>query len=143
MSRLIQVTYISKAAREFDDATLGKLMRHSRRKNAQRDITGLLVMQPPRFIQVLEGAPEAVHPLVDVIERDTRHTDFEVISERAIRDREFGCWRMGCQVVAADAPLPELDDRVKAILRDSNPTGSDALTLLAALRDLDQASACL
>ncbi|MFK8013927.1 MAG: BLUF domain-containing protein [Gammaproteobacteria bacterium] len=143
MSRLIQVTYISKSAQEFDDATLGKLMRHSRRNNARRDITGLLVMQPPRFIQVLEGAPEVVRALVEVIECDTRHTNFEVVSERAIRDREFGCWRMGCQVVAADAPLAELDDRVKAILRDSNPTSSDALTLLATLRDLDQTSACL
>ncbi len=67
----------------------------SRRKNAERNITGILLYKDGNFLQVLEGDEEAVTSLYRTIERDSRHKGLVLIARRKIAQREFPDWTMG------------------------------------------------
>lgn len=53
----------------------------SRRNNARKGITGMLLYRNGRFLQVLEGAREPVLELVQTIRKDPRQKSFTVLYE--------------------------------------------------------------
>lgn len=104
---LVTVVYSSTATQPFDSSALFDLLRYSRAKNSEADLTGMLLYRGGRFIQVLEGPPAAIDGLVESIERDSRHTDMRVLLREPITERSFGDWTMGYEpigVPAGDAP---------------------------------------
>lgn len=90
------ITYSSFATIEFCDADLGNLLMDARERNERLDITGALLYRNGRFVQVLEGAEEAVRECFATIVADTRHT-IHMVSERPITVRRFDTWTMGYQ----------------------------------------------
>ena len=56
---MYQLVYVSTASRAMSDADLNEILDVSRRKNRERDVTGVLLYLDRGFLQVLEG-PEAV-----------------------------------------------------------------------------------
>ncbi|MBF0430356.1 MAG: EAL domain-containing protein [Fibrobacteria bacterium] len=95
MARLIQLVYASVATGDFSPEKVHELLNIARRRNARRDVTGMLLYAKGSFFQVLEGKPEAVERVMDIIQRDTRHNNITVITREPIAERCFGDWTMG------------------------------------------------
>ena len=137
---LLQITYISHAVTPFSEEDLGELMRHCRRNNRHLGLSGLLLYQDGRFLQVIEGEPDVLWSLYKTISNDPRHHSVEIVAHREIHAREFARWRMGLGILGDGVPeaLTSLDQRVREILRASDPEGDAALEMLHQFRDLDQ-----
>lgn len=98
---LHHLVYSSSAPVELADTLLTELLRGSRQRNQQRGITGLLLYQQLRFLQVLEGPEAAVRAVFRRIACDQRHYALTVLSDGPIARRLFADWSMG---FAAPAP---------------------------------------
>ena len=95
MSALIHLIYSSSATHLWHEEDLVELLKKSRHNNSKLDITGMLLYENGSFFQVLEGPPENVDKLYDVISQDPRHTKTIVIIREPIAKRTFGEWTMG------------------------------------------------
>lgn len=110
-----QLLYISSVMPGVD-VDLDAILRVSRRNNLACNVTGLLMFNGKRFIQVLEGPTDAVTETYRRIGSDARHRAAVVLSQRLIQEREFGDWSMGYKShdQCDDADLFErLSDRIK------------------------------
>ncbi|MEL6301561.1 MAG: BLUF domain-containing protein [Pseudomonadota bacterium] len=134
----LQVAYVSRAVAKFDKARLDSLLRHSRRNNRKLDLTGLLLYEDGLFLQVLEGPPNALWELYEVIEADPSHTEVEKVAERPIRQREFGLWRMGFGILNSSDSDNGIDDRIRSILKASDAKSSLALDMLYRFREKEE-----
>lgn len=63
-------------------------------RNSQWDLSGILVVTPSHFVQVIEGPEESVRALVDILAADTRHADPVTLDDRPIEQRVFQRWSM-------------------------------------------------
>ena len=91
--RIEQILYISTVSpRETID--LPAILAVARRNNDADAITGLLMFNGKRFLQVLEGPHEAVDRTFERIRRDSRHRAQVVLARKTIEQREFGEWSM-------------------------------------------------
>ncbi len=136
---LVQVAYVSQDNQSLTDADLRWLMSGSRRRNRNRGVTGMLVIDRPHFLQILEGPERAVAKTLASIQRDDRHTAVEVIFERdGLAEREFARSGMSCKLLGTRLPsnLSELDERVKRVLRSEPVDGESAYQLLLDFRDV-------
>lgn len=73
---------------------LAAIIHSSRRNNPRQGITGALTLCGATYLQVLEGQPEHVARLMEVLERDPRHKDIHVIGQWAVSRRLFSGWGM-------------------------------------------------
>ncbi|MDA3963667.1 MAG: BLUF domain-containing protein [Planctomycetota bacterium] len=93
---LWRIVYISRLATDFGPDEIEDLLAHSRRRNADERVTGLLVAMGGYFFQVLEGPRAAVHGTFARISTDVRHTDVTTLCDEALAERLFGDWAMAC-----------------------------------------------
>jgi len=63
-------------------------------RNAEREITGLLVYGCAHFMQVLEGDMSVINELYWRIYHDPRHTHVRLLLFQPIASRNFGNWDM-------------------------------------------------
>ena len=102
------IVYVSQAERPFGTDELSSLLEHSRAKNADDGITGLLIYRfnpdygRGNFVQVLEGPDDKIDDVWRRISNDTRHHTIIVVEEGPIDARMFSAWTMGFKNV--DAP---------------------------------------
>jgi hypothetical protein len=73
---------------------LMKIVSHSRKSNPQRGIVGVLHFGQGRFLQILEGHPEAVETLFETIRADSRNSDVRVLRDEARDAPRFAEWNM-------------------------------------------------
>jgi hypothetical protein len=119
MSSLLQFTYASAATQPFDAPALAELLAHSRERNDQLGISGLLLHRDGNFLQVVEGPPEGVRALIGRIERDPRHRQFTSLLELRVAERLFPDWTMGFEQV--DLALPPSWPGLSRFLQDLAP----------------------
>ena len=100
MHRLL---YISTAREPITPEMLDDILRTSRRKNAARGVTGLLIAGGSRFLQVLEGEEAVVHETYARITGDPRHFASVVLHDAETSGRTFANWAMG-SVPGGNAP---------------------------------------
>ena len=112
--KLTSVTYTSLARLDLQSADLEDIHRTAREVNALEGITGLLVFNGTHFLQIIEGAEDAIDELVEKLRRDPRHTGFEVRDRQRVDARSFPDWSM--ELV-----------RVKASYFDAKDTIADRL----------------
>lgn len=101
---LSQLIYVSTAYQEFGDQVLERILDSSIRNNRQAGVTGMLLYSKGSFMQVLEGAPEAVDETFARIELDPRHHGVFVLSKEAVERRDFAGWSMGFRRVTEHDP---------------------------------------
>ena len=94
-SGLYRMFYLSRATREMTRGELEDLLHGARARNAERDVTGLLLYDRGNFAQVLEGPRETVERLFKSISKDPRHSHVSVVSEWPVEQRDFLGWTMG------------------------------------------------
>lgn len=91
-----QLIYVSTLSPDASPRCVADIIRVARIKNAQRDLTGLLVFDGQHFCQYLEGRRTDVVVMGGLIETDPRHTGFRVLHEGPLEGpRLFADWSMG------------------------------------------------
>ncbi|HYW17291.1 MAG TPA: BLUF domain-containing protein [Allosphingosinicella sp.] len=92
--RLKTLTYTSRARLDLGDQDLAAIHQSARHLNALDGISGLLLFDGSRFLQIVEGTEEAIDTLVERLRMDSRHSAFEVRDERHVERRSFPDWAM-------------------------------------------------
>jgi hypothetical protein len=88
------VTYTSRGRIDLTEADLLNIEHQARQLNALDGITGLLVYDGIRFLQIIEGAEDAIDDLIERLRSDSRHSAFEIRDERLLDARSFPSWSM-------------------------------------------------
>ena len=124
--RLKTLTYTSRARLDMSDDELGDIHRSALSLNALDGVTGILIFDGVRFLQLVEGSEGAVDHLVERLRRDKRHSDFEVRDERFVQTRSFPDWSMnlvrvssgftGAQIALAPVLPDDTAPAVRALL---------------------------
>ncbi|MFB0873666.1 MULTISPECIES: BLUF domain-containing protein [unclassified Sphingobium] len=112
-----QIMYISSVTDAMTSAQCAAIARGSAERNAAEDVTGLLLFNSRRFLQVLEGPKEAVERIYARIARDGRHGAIVKLREQSVPAREFGAWDMAYDDPAH--PSEALKDKVAALLEQA------------------------
>lgn len=89
-----QIMYISSTRVPVSVAECREIVQISRLNNRRSDITGLLLFNSRRFLQVLEGPRAAVEETFERIRADDRHHGVVTLRTRDLSQREFGDWAM-------------------------------------------------
>jgi hypothetical protein len=113
---LKSLTYTSLARLDLQASDLEAIHRTAREVNALEGITGLLIFNGTHFLQIVEGAPNAIDDLVERLRRDPRHHGFEIRDQREIEQRNFPDWSM--EMVRVSASYFEAKDTVSERLPD-------------------------
>jgi len=92
---LKQLIYISQETAPLSDQDLLDLLRVSRQRNQQNNLTGMLVYRNSIFLQVIEGEEDDLEPVWASIQADRRHTNIVLIWFVPIAARDFPDWSMG------------------------------------------------
>jgi hypothetical protein len=122
--KLKTLTYTSRARLDLAPEDLGEIHQSARHLNALDGITGILMFDGTRFLQIIEGGEEAIDNLVERLRRDSRHSALEVRDERLVEERSFPEWSMEMVKVSAGylQARPELErilpERVAPAVRD-------------------------
>ena len=88
---LRQIFYHSRAVGRFD---VGAILTSAKRNNGMDGISGVLLFDGERFLQVLEGPADAVAAAFERIRGDARHTDVTVVTDQMVEERDFAYWSM-------------------------------------------------
>ncbi|MBL8696821.1 MAG: BLUF domain-containing protein [Alphaproteobacteria bacterium] len=92
---LLQLVYLSTAARLMSDSELATLLDVSRERNAAAGLTGMLLYADGQFMQALEGPAEPLISTYGRIRRDPRHRSLIEMLRQGVPDRSFADWSMG------------------------------------------------
>lgn len=117
---LHQIMYISSATGPVTAAQCAAIAQAAAKNNRADDVTGLLLFNSRRFLQVLEGPQDAVARIYARIARDGRHGALVKLRETTIEAREFGEWGMAYDDPAR--PSDSLKDKVAAMLDLAGPS---------------------
>jgi hypothetical protein len=116
---LISLTYTSLARLDLDVSDLENIHRSALQLNALDGITGLLVFNGTHFLQIVEGAPDAIEDLVQRLRRDPRHSGFEIRDRHEVQARSFPDWSM--ELVRVNASYFKARDTIAERLPDTVP----------------------
>lgn len=108
------LTYTSRARLDLSDDELGDIHETARHLNALDGVTGLLLFDGARFLQIIEGSEAAIDNLVERLRRDPRHSAFEIRDERLVERRSFADWSM--ELLRVSAGYKAARDEVASIL---------------------------
>ncbi len=115
--RLKTLTYTSRARLDLTDDDLAAIHQTARHLNALDGISGLLLFDGGRFLQILEGSEDAIDNLVERLRRDPRHSAFEIRDERPVEERSFPDWSM--ELVRVSAGWCTAKEEVETALPDA------------------------
>jgi hypothetical protein len=93
LSSLLYVSHVAIGA----DTLLNELtdiLTVSMARNTALDITGLLIVTPRYFTQLMEGALSSLDFVMSAIEADSRHTDIAMVLKGPLQKRIGGAWRL-------------------------------------------------
>lgn len=99
-----KLLYISQATTLFDHVE--SFIEQARTFNAQHNITGYLLSFKGHFMQLLEGAPEAIDQVMQRIDNDQRHQNIRVLIDEEATQRLFSDWSMAAGDAKQVAEMP-------------------------------------
>lgn len=91
---IFRLTYLSKPTKPFTDEDFDDIESKSVEVNNAWDVTGLLVVNEDRILQILEGREDSVRELYEKIERDSRHTVIKLVCAVEDEVRLLLTWNM-------------------------------------------------
>ncbi|MAI70081.1 MAG: hypothetical protein CMM01_04140 [Rhodopirellula sp.] len=92
---LRRITYTSLASVTLDQRALLDLLHAARGYNKLDQITGVLIHDQGRFLQVIEGPISAIENLVQRLQSDRRHWQLKIHEDVFAETRLFSDWAMG------------------------------------------------
>jgi hypothetical protein len=96
---LLELIYTSLAEPTNQTKDVKDILASSERNNQATSVTGLLLFDSERYIQILEGDAEDVEALFHVIGQDSRHHSLELLHKGPIKGRSFDNWRMAYEAL--------------------------------------------
>ena len=90
----LRIVYESQASASLSEAEVIDILRKSQVRNNQDKISGILLFQGRRFLQFIEGPPQAVQALFARIAKDPRHQDIRILSETNDEKLLMPTWAM-------------------------------------------------
>lgn len=93
------------------------ILRQSRANNGLNGVSGLLWTDNARYLQVLEGSPDAVQAVFERIAFDKRHEKVRVLVDTMEPQRVFSDWSMASLLPGETDP--ELQMRLGRLLRSA------------------------
>ena len=129
---LVRLLYVSRAT-ESTTESLEAILQRARCHNAEHGITGILCYSNNIFMQLLEGSRDEVNCLYSEIQRDSHHTNVQLLHYDEITEREYPGWTMG---------LVDIDQLNTSIILkysegpDFNPYANSGWMSLAMLEEL-------
>jgi Sensors of blue-light using FAD len=103
---LQQLIYVSTASDSYGAAVMRDIEGAALRHNVPANISGLLLFDGMRFLQVLEGPAGAVRKRYARISVDARHFGTHIVSQKTVAGRSFANWAMLCHEIVHGQPLP-------------------------------------
>ena len=102
--------YHSKIAPDVGVSCVAEIVKTARSFNKEHQITGMLVFDGQRFCQYIEGPRQDLQALIDRIEVDARHHQFEPKHHAPLNGkRMFSNWSMAYVLVDDAEPLDDLE----------------------------------
>ena len=98
---LQELIYTSVTTLHQGEDKVQAILSTSVRKNEIQSITGLLMFDGQRYIQILEGERDQVERLYEEITKDPRHGQLEMLHTGSITQRAFQTWRMAYEAMPA------------------------------------------
>ena len=86
------IVYTSAAAGPLAPAALFQLVESATAKNRQLGVTGRLIYEGSRFVQLIEGPHAIIGDLYDAIEADQRHSEILCLIDREIDIPSYSDW---------------------------------------------------
>ena len=96
---LSQLVYVSHRSKDCNDEDIQFILESCKRNNPSLGITGVLLYDERKFIQLVEGEKESILSLYGKIKKDMRHQNCVMISFSEIESKSFPAWHMGCKEV--------------------------------------------
>ncbi len=90
-----RIIYLSSSVEYLNGKKIDLLLTQSRKKNLEKEITGVLLYIEGDFLQVIEGPKVAIIDLFESIKKDIRHKGIITIVNTTINKRYFPKWNMG------------------------------------------------
>ncbi|NNC52445.1 MAG: BLUF domain-containing protein [Erythrobacter sp.] len=112
-----RVLYRSDAAESVSTQDVLDIIAASERNNPKREITGFLIYDSDRFLQLLEGPPLEVEALLGEIAGDDRNVGMEILLSETAEKRWFPDWSMKRLISFGSIPAQE---ELRAVLGDGN-----------------------
>ncbi len=94
MNTLIRLVFTSQVTGTLDASTLQQIAAASERNNWRDGITGVLLIAPSRFVQVLEGERADVSACFARIAGDARNKGSQLLSLTYLTRRRFARWTL-------------------------------------------------
>ncbi|WP_375271864.1 BLUF domain-containing protein [Sphingomonas sp.] len=116
-ARFRRIVYSSIATAPADDDTQIDILRQSRANNGLNGISGILLSDGRRFLQVLEGTPEAIDHVFARIAADPRHGDVKTLYDELDTRRIFSGWTMASMSDKRQADA--IRERLQVLLRSA------------------------
>ena len=117
---LKMLSYTSDAQPGIDADELERIVRSAMTLNPLDGVTGLLVFNGTAFVQIVEGAPDAIDDLAARLKADVRHVNFQIRDERLVEARSFPDWSMNMVRVSVGR-FEARDDVERALPADVSP----------------------
>jgi hypothetical protein len=111
------LTYTSRARLDLADEDLAAIHQTARHLNVLDGISGILLFDGARFLQIVEGTEDAIDNLVERLRMDPRHSAFEVRDERHVERRSFPDWSM--ELVRVSPGYGNAKEEIGSLLPDS------------------------
>lgn len=101
---VFQLRYISTLSDGVGTDEVPRILEAARRINRRNGVTGLLLFNGERFLQILEGDEQVVRATFERISGDPRHRGIAVLGTTFSPVRAFAEWDMAYEPVHGSAP---------------------------------------
>lgn len=97
---LSQLVYVSKRNANCTEEEITDILEACKKNNPGLGITGILMYNENKFIQLVEGDSRTIMNLYDKIKDDSRHSNCIMVSLSPIKEKTFPSWHMGSKNVS-------------------------------------------
>ncbi len=129
------VLYQSTAKTDFPSSADHDILETAWRHNGEMGITGYLLRTRTQYFQLLEGGDDVLDDVVDMIRKDTRHTDMEILCDNTVNERRFANWAMGYHLVTEAER-----DEFEGWLKDGNDFADSMISYMQLMAERREAA---
>ena len=112
---MFTICYVSSAYPGITEDQLNELFTTTQKNNTASNITGLLLYQSGKFLQVLEGDDDELKNLYEKIEQDSKHNNIFVILKQKCKRRIFENYESRFSIVKSKEDLRTIETYLNQI----------------------------
>lgn len=106
--KMFSISYISYASHALTPQDLAQILKGARERNAQLNVTGILLYAGACFMQYLEGSQRDLFEVLEFVTTATQHHRLRMGELLPIEKRAYPNWSMAFKSAQAEEPSPEL-----------------------------------